>query len=395
MNRKKLLTASLAVLCTTASAGLLYAAVRPEPVCGLTVSSEAAEPPVNDSVYALFASVTRRPDSTVLTAEGKPDFSGMLVTVTAQDADGRQFDIVRDATLETAQAHLQAEIRTEPADPSGARCTVTLSVYNSKTQQTVSAAFSLRFKDPPATTAPVAATTTSRQDTTTVPAETTAPTTTTAAASTTVQTATTAAPATTAPAVTSAPAETTQRTAVTTTTAAPEILKGDCNADGSFSIADVVLLCKWLTHEADTVPAWHAADLDGNSRLNADDLALMKRALFASKPVYPVENPAVIDVFTVCTAKPEDTFSQWHIHVVIKHQYSVPDRKWTKEDFAGVENIKSVKQYDETEPYRQLLEITLKQPSKENVLKMIRSIESLGLDEIKEVRTVQDAMGDN
>ena len=290
---------------------------------------------------------------------------------------------------------MQTEIRTEPADPSGARCTITFSVYNSKTQQTFSADVTLRFKDPPATTAPVTATTTIPQSTTFVSAETTAPKTTTAAASTTVQAAvTTAQTTTTAPAATSAPAETTVLTTVTTTTAVPEYLKGDCNADGSFTIADVVLLCKWLTHEADTVPAWHAADLDGNSRLNADDLALMKRALFESKQVYPVSNPAVIDVFTACSTKPEDAFSPWHFQIIIKHQYSVPERKWTKEDFAGIENIKSVKQYDEKDPYRQLLEITLKQPSKENVLHMIRSIEALELLEIKEVRTVQDAMGD-
>ena len=394
MNRKQILTALTAVLCTTASAGLLYAAVRPAPVCGLTVISEAAEAPVNDNVYALFAQVSRKPDNAFLTAEGIPDFSGMLVTVTAQDAEGRQFDIVRDATIETAQAHLLTEIHTEPADPSGARCRITFSVYNSKTQQTLSADVSLRFKDPPETTAPVTATTNVPQGTASVPAKTTAPTSTSAAANTTARVLTTAAQATTVPAATSAPAETTAVTSVTT--AAQNTLSGDCNADGSFNIADVVLLCKWLAHEADTVPAWYAADLDGNSRLTANDLALMKRELLIQKPVYPVENPAVIDVFTAYSPESEETaFSDWRIHVVIKHQYSVPSRKWTKEDFSGVENIKSVKQYDQAEPYRQLLEITLKQPSEENVLKLIRSIEALGLAEIKEVRTVHDAMGDN
>ena len=58
--------------------------------------------------------------------------------------------------------------------------------------------------------------------------------------------------------------------------------KGDCNADGSFNIADVVLLQKWLL----AVPVaelkdWRSCDLDRNSKLNAMDLCLMKRELRA------------------------------------------------------------------------------------------------------------------
>ena len=55
---------------------------------------------------------------------------------------------------------------------------------------------------------------------------------------------------------------------------------GDVNADGSFDIADVVLLQKWLlavpnTHLAD----WKAADMCEDNKLNVFDLCLMKRAL--------------------------------------------------------------------------------------------------------------------
>lgn len=61
----------------------------------------------------------------------------------------------------------------------------------------------------------------------------------------------------------------------------PESAAGDVNGDGEFSIADVVLLQKWLlgvkgTHIAD----WKAADLCANDRLDVFDLIIMKRALF-------------------------------------------------------------------------------------------------------------------
>ncbi|MCM1315656.1 MAG: leucine-rich repeat protein [Prevotella sp.] len=59
-----------------------------------------------------------------------------------------------------------------------------------------------------------------------------------------------------------------------------EKVKGDVNADGVFSVADVILLQKWLlavpnTHLAD----WKAADFYEDSVLDVFDLCLMKRAL--------------------------------------------------------------------------------------------------------------------
>ncbi|MDE6424584.1 MAG: leucine-rich repeat protein [Ruminococcus sp.] len=57
-------------------------------------------------------------------------------------------------------------------------------------------------------------------------------------------------------------------------------IKGDVNADGIFSVADVILLQKWLltvpnTHLAD----WKAADFYEDDVLDVFDLCLMKRAL--------------------------------------------------------------------------------------------------------------------
>lgn len=58
---------------------------------------------------------------------------------------------------------------------------------------------------------------------------------------------------------------------------------GDCNGDGSFDVADVILLQKWLlavpnTHLAD----WKAADLHDDGRLDVFDLCKMRRLLLNS-----------------------------------------------------------------------------------------------------------------
>ena len=61
-------------------------------------------------------------------------------------------------------------------------------------------------------------------------------------------------------------------------------INGDVNADGSFDIADVVLLQKWLLTAPDTeLTNWKAADFCDDGRLDVFDLCLMKRALFAEK----------------------------------------------------------------------------------------------------------------
>lgn len=55
---------------------------------------------------------------------------------------------------------------------------------------------------------------------------------------------------------------------------------GDVNEDGVFSVADVILLQKWLLAVPGTeLPNWKAADLCEDDILNVFDLCLMKRAL--------------------------------------------------------------------------------------------------------------------
>ena len=57
-----------------------------------------------------------------------------------------------------------------------------------------------------------------------------------------------------------------------------ETVQGDVNADGACNIADAVALLKYLTASG-TLADWEAGDLDGNGRLNACDLTLLKRML--------------------------------------------------------------------------------------------------------------------
>ncbi|MCQ2417456.1 MAG: heparinase II/III family protein [Oscillospiraceae bacterium] len=60
----------------------------------------------------------------------------------------------------------------------------------------------------------------------------------------------------------------------------PQTIKGDVNADGVFSIADVVLLQKWLLAVPDTeLKNWKAADLCEDNKINVFDLCMMKRSL--------------------------------------------------------------------------------------------------------------------
>ena len=57
-------------------------------------------------------------------------------------------------------------------------------------------------------------------------------------------------------------------------------ISGDCNADGKLSVADVILLQKWLHAIPDThLDDWKAADLCEDGKLNVFDFCLMKRKL--------------------------------------------------------------------------------------------------------------------
>ncbi|MDO5558781.1 MAG: CotH kinase family protein [Oscillospiraceae bacterium] len=58
----------------------------------------------------------------------------------------------------------------------------------------------------------------------------------------------------------------------------PEIIQGDLNSDGSFTVSDIVLLQKWFLGAAD-IEDITPADYDKNGVLNIIDFCLMKKAI--------------------------------------------------------------------------------------------------------------------
>lgn len=65
-----------------------------------------------------------------------------------------------------------------------------------------------------------------------------------------------------------------------------KIIRGDVNADNSFTVADVVLLQKWLLAVPTThLEHWQAADLCEDGKLNVFDLCQMKRILIKEEIV--------------------------------------------------------------------------------------------------------------
>ena len=162
-----------------------------------------------------------------------------------------------------------------------------------------------------------------------------------------------------------------------------KIVKGDVNADGKFDISDVVLLQKWLLGSSDvTLPNWKAADFCEDGKLNVLDLCMMKCKLVENMQ----SHLKVIDEFTPCTATLEDDFVDYMLEIIIKQQYtSDPLKTWTAEDFKNVDNIKLVEDATPSISNRQILYITLENCSKENVLKMIKDIENLQIEEITSV----------
>ena len=73
-------------------------------------------------------------------------------------------------------------------------------------------------------------------------------------------------------------------------------VNGDANGDGTFNVADVVSLCKYLTAQG-TIGDAAGADMNSDGRLNAVDLTLMKRALInaASQPTQPDDPIVTVD----------------------------------------------------------------------------------------------------
>ncbi|MBR4200773.1 MAG: right-handed parallel beta-helix repeat-containing protein [Oscillospiraceae bacterium] len=82
---------------------------------------------------------------------------------------------------------------------------------------------------------------------------------------------------------------------------------GDLNADGKTDADDAKLLQTWLRAVPDTKLAdWKAGDMDGNGRLNAVDLSLLKQKLL-NQPVNATVVADIESIFNaVCNAKPGD-----------------------------------------------------------------------------------------
>lgn len=55
-----------------------------------------------------------------------------------------------------------------------------------------------------------------------------------------------------------------------------DAVKGDVNADGNFTVADVIMLQKWLIGAGD-ITDWQAGDLCEDGNLDVFDLCMMKR----------------------------------------------------------------------------------------------------------------------
>ena len=56
---------------------------------------------------------------------------------------------------------------------------------------------------------------------------------------------------------------------------------GDCNLDGTVSVADVVMLQKWLLASSDQLTCWRNADMNKDHTIDVFDLSLLKRMLLA------------------------------------------------------------------------------------------------------------------
>ncbi len=56
-------------------------------------------------------------------------------------------------------------------------------------------------------------------------------------------------------------------------------LLGDCNLDGAVTVADAVMLQKWLSCKDNQLSCWRNADICKDNKINIFDLSLLKRML--------------------------------------------------------------------------------------------------------------------
>lgn len=69
---------------------------------------------------------------------------------------------------------------------------------------------------------------------------------------------------------------------------------GDCNLDGKFGVADVVMLQKWLVGSGE-ITCWQNVDFNDDNRVDVFDLILMKKALMENLPSVSQESEEVTD----------------------------------------------------------------------------------------------------
>lgn len=85
-----------------------------------------------------------------------------------------------------------------------------------------------------------------------------------------------------------------------------EMIRGDVNADGEFTAADVVMLQKWLLGAGD-IFNWQAGDLCEDGSLDVFDLCIMKRELFYGTEKNYVDVSTVEELFIAMrNAQPGD-----------------------------------------------------------------------------------------
>ncbi len=86
-----------------------------------------------------------------------------------------------------------------------------------------------------------------------------------------------------------------------------ELLLGDCNLDGKFSVADVVMLQKWLLCAGD-LTCWQNEDFCADNHIDAFDLCNMKRELLEQNAAQMVQLTADTEWVTTAESAPVVTF---------------------------------------------------------------------------------------
>lgn len=368
-----------------------------------------------DNLYDLYATITEAPDSIYVSDEGEPDFANVKFTVYAVDANGHQKAILTDTTFDDLKTAFDVSIENIPLIPSGIMSKITLSAFSNNLNKTVSTSVEVTFSKKVKNDAlsELRMEITKKPDDPVVHGDSDLDLT-----GMTISVYETYVDGTVKQTLTDTTLDEVEKmysvkikqesgapgSGICTITIGayseaqyreiyasdsfnyafgaplPEYLRGDVNADGLFNISDVVLLQKWFLATPDTNLAnWKAADLCADNKLNVFDLCVMKRELLQSK--------SGNDVFSPCTSTLEDEFVEYVVVVTIKKQYtSNPLRKWTTEDFGNVDNINGITDATPQGSERQILYITLKDTSKENVLKLIQKIENLNIPDIYMVR---------